>query len=194
VRRMEYDGMVVPYVNDPAGALGNVFQAVDVEKFEVRFIVDLGLGSHASFRGDVFMSNWHGWTKVISKKSKLERSEHVLQSGHANDYGPDITLQTLKDFHRRRVQVLADSGADLLAFETIPNKLEAQAYAELLEEDDIQVPAWFSFNSKDGVNVVSGDSMTECASLVDLCKNVVAIGINCTPPRFIHGLIISIQK
>jgi homocysteine S-methyltransferase len=35
-------------------------------------------------------------------------------------------LATLKDFHRRRVQVLADSGADLLAFETIPNKIEAQ--------------------------------------------------------------------
>ncbi|KAH9298817.1 hypothetical protein KI387_030499 [Taxus chinensis] len=115
-------------------------------------------------------------------------------SEYSGDYGPDITLQTLKEFHRRRVQVLADSGADLLAFETIPNKLEAQAYAELLEEDDIQVPAWFSFNSKDGVNVVSGDSMTECASLVDLCKKVVAIGINCTPPCFIHGLIISIQK
>jgi homocysteine S-methyltransferase len=37
-------------------------------------------------------------------------------------------LKTLKDFHRRRVQVLADAGADLLAFETIPNKIEAQVF------------------------------------------------------------------
>lgn len=36
-----------------------------------------------------------------------------------------MCLETLKDFHRRRVQVLANSGADIIAFETIPNKLEA---------------------------------------------------------------------
>lgn len=41
-------------------------------------------------------------------------------------YGDSITLETLKDFHRRRVQILAESGADIIAFETIPNKLEAQ--------------------------------------------------------------------
>lgn len=68
-----------------------------------------------------------------------------------------------------------------------------QAYAELLEEEDIKIPAWFSFSSKDGINVVSGDSMTECASIADSCKHVVAVGINCTPPRFIHGLIQSIK-
>lgn len=44
----------------------------------------------------------------------------------SGNYGDDVTLDTLKDFHRRRVQVLAASGADLIAFETIPNKLEAK--------------------------------------------------------------------
>ncbi|MCL7036719.1 hypothetical protein MKW94_007337 [Papaver nudicaule] len=115
-------------------------------------------------------------------------------SEYSGDYGEKITLEYLKKFHRRRVQVLAESGADLIAFETIPNKLEAQAYAELLEEDDIKIPAWFSFSSKDGVNVVSGDSILECASVADSCEKVLAVGINCTPPRFIHGLILSIQK
>ncbi|CAL9096926.1 unnamed protein product [Musa acuminata var. zebrina] len=142
-------------------------------------------------------------------------------SGH---YGKDMTIENLKDFHRRRLEVLAEGGADLIVFETIPNKLEAQvvifwflhcnsfvlhvytflygplemqpqfAYAELLEEDNISIPAWFSFNSKDGVNVVSGDSLTECVSIADSCKKVVAVGINCTSPRFIHGLILSIKK
>lgn len=37
-----------------------------------------------------------------------------------------MSKETLKDFHRRRVQILANSGADLIAFETIPNKLEAE--------------------------------------------------------------------
>lgn len=69
-----------------------------------------------------------------------------------------------------------------------------QAYAELLDEEIIKIPAWFSFTSLDGINVVSGDSLIECASIADSCKQVVAVGINCTPPRFIHGLILLIQK
>lgn len=115
-------------------------------------------------------------------------------SEYSGDYGDAVTLETLKDFHRRRVQVLAESGADLIAFETIPNKLEAKAYVELLEEDETSIPAWFSFNSKDGTNVVSGDSVSECALIAKSCKQVVAVGINCTPPRFIHGLIQSIRQ
>ncbi|KAJ8749456.1 hypothetical protein K2173_025651 [Erythroxylum novogranatense] len=115
-------------------------------------------------------------------------------SEYSGNYGDKITLQYLKDFHRRRVKILAESGADLIAFETIPNKIEAQAYAELIEDEGITIPAWFSFNSKDGINVVSGDSLIECVSIAESCKKVVAVGINCTPPRFIQGLILSMKK
>ena len=45
---------------------------------------------------------------------------------HRGDYGDAVTVETLKDFHRERVKILVDSGADLIAFETIPNKLEAK--------------------------------------------------------------------
>ncbi|KAL7200725.1 hypothetical protein ACSBR1_032622 [Camellia fascicularis] len=113
---------------------------------------------------------------------------------NSGDYGNAMDLEFLKAFHRRRVQILADAGADLIAFETVPNKLEAQAYAQLLEEEDIKIPAWFSFNSKDGVHVVSGDSLLECAAIAEACKKVVAVGINCTPPRFIHDLILTVKK
>ncbi|GAV80614.1 S-methyl_trans domain-containing protein [Cephalotus follicularis] len=115
-------------------------------------------------------------------------------SEYSGNYGETVTLETLKDFHRRRLQILARSGADLIAFETIPNKIEAKAYAELLDEEGIHVPAWFSFNSKDGINVVGGDSISECASIADSCEQVVAVGVNCTPPRYIHALILSIKK
>jgi len=46
----------------------------------------------------------------------------------SGDYGEVGTIRFLKDFHRRRLQVLAEAGPDLIAFETIPNKLEAQVY------------------------------------------------------------------
>lgn len=44
----------------------------------------------------------------------------------SGDYGPSMTVDKLKDFHRRRLVVLADAGPDLLAIETIPCKLETQ--------------------------------------------------------------------
>ncbi|KAL0848694.1 hypothetical protein Bca101_021941 [Brassica carinata] len=115
-------------------------------------------------------------------------------SEYSGIYGDLITLDTLKDFHRRRLQVLGESGADIIAFETIPSKLEAQAFAELLDEGDVKISGWFSFNSKDGVNVVSGDSIKECIAIAEACEKVVAVGINCTSPRFIEGLVLEIAK
>jgi hypothetical protein len=47
---------------------------------------------------------------------------------NSGDYGEAGTKEFLKDFHRRRLQVLAEAGPDLIAFETIPNKLEAEVY------------------------------------------------------------------
>ncbi|KAK8486505.1 hypothetical protein V6N13_045939 [Hibiscus sabdariffa] len=115
-------------------------------------------------------------------------------SEYSGNYGDAMTVKALKEFHCRRVQVLAEAGPDLIAFETVPNKIEAQAYAELLEEEHLKIPAWFTFNSKDGINVVSGDSLHQCVSIAESCKQVVAVGINCTPPRFIHDLILAIKK
>ncbi|KAK1668042.1 hypothetical protein QYE76_056201 [Lolium multiflorum] len=114
-------------------------------------------------------------------------------SEYTGDYGRSVTKESLKKFHRRRLQVLADAGPDLIAFETIPNKLEAQAYCELLEENDIRIPAWFSFTSKDGASAASGDPITDCAAVADSSR-VAAVGINCTAPRLIHGLILAIKK
>ncbi|MFS7975010.1 putative selenocysteine Se-methyltransferase [Helianthus anomalus] len=54
-------------------------------------------------------------------------------SEYSGDYGDAMNLEFLKGFHRRRVQVLAESGADLIAFETIPNKLEAQVVKQRMQ-------------------------------------------------------------
>lgn len=115
-------------------------------------------------------------------------------SEYSGDYGPSMTVDKLKDFHRRRLMVLADAGPDLIALETIPCKLETQALVELLAEENLRVPAWISFNSKDGTNVVSGDSLSDCVALADKCTQVRAVGINCTPPRFILDLIQAVRK
>ncbi|GKV43978.1 hypothetical protein SLEP1_g51207 [Rubroshorea leprosula] len=110
-------------------------------------------------------------------------------SEYSGCYGPDVNLNKLKDFHRRRLQVLVDAGPDLLAFETIPNKLEAQACAELLEEENVQIPSWICFSSVDGENAPSGESFKECIEILNKSNKVNAVGINCAPPHFIETLI-----
>ncbi|KAG5052459.1 hypothetical protein JHK87_004657 [Glycine soja] len=34
----------------------------------------------------------------------------------------------------------------------------------------------------------------ECGSIAESGNKVVAVGINCTPPRFIHGLIVLLKR
>ncbi|MED6193361.1 Catalyzes methyl transfer from S-methylmethionine (SMM) to adenosyl-L-homocysteine (AdoMet) [Stylosanthes scabra] len=144
-----------------------------------------------------FLSDDRYWKRPILVAASVGSYGAYLADGseYRGDYGDAVTVETLKDFHRERVKILVDSGADLIAFETIPNKLEAQAYAELLDEEEgIHIPAWFSFSCKDESHVVNGDPIQDCAVIADSCSKVVAVGVNCTAPRFIHGLISSIKK
>ena len=55
------------------------------------------------------------------------------------------TIEELKEFHRPRIQILLKSSVDLLALETIPNRLEAQALIELLAEEFPESEAYLSF-------------------------------------------------
>uniref|UniRef100_A0A2P2MX87 Uncharacterized protein MANES_14G102300 n=1 Tax=Rhizophora mucronata TaxID=61149 RepID=A0A2P2MX87_RHIMU len=115
-------------------------------------------------------------------------------SEYSGYYGPNVSLEKLKDSHRRRLQVLVEAGPDLLAFETIPNKLEAQACVELLEEENIKIPSWICFSSVDGENASSGESFLECLETVNRSNKVIAVGINCAPPHFIESLVCKFKK
>ncbi|XP_020206321.1 homocysteine S-methyltransferase 1 [Cajanus cajan] len=115
-------------------------------------------------------------------------------SEYSGCYGPDVNLKELKDFHRRRLQVLIEAGPDLLAFETIPNKLEAQACVELLEEESVKIPSWICFTTVDGENAPSGESFKDCLESINKSNKVEAVGINCAPPYFIESLICKFKQ
>ncbi|KAL0327002.1 UNVERIFIED_CONTAM: Homocysteine S-methyltransferase 1 [Sesamum angustifolium] len=115
-------------------------------------------------------------------------------SEYSGNYGLTVTLEKLKDFHRRRLQVLVEARPDLLAFETIPNKLEAQVYivyrlVELLDEENVEIPSWICFSSVDGKNAPSGERFEECLDIINKSSKVFAVGINCAPPHFVLSLI-----
>ena len=106
-------------------------------------------------------------------------------SEYRGDYG--LSVDELVAWHRPRFALLAASGADLLACETIPSLTEAQALVRLIAE--YGVAAWLSFSCRDGASLNHGDPMRDAAALADASAHVVAVGVNCTPPRFIESLL-----
>jgi homocysteine S-methyltransferase len=108
---------------------------------------------------------------------------------HGN-YGLD--KKALIEFHRPRMAELAHSDADLLAFETIPSKLEAEALIELMAEFP-QRKAWLSFSCKDEQHVCHGESFADCAALAETSDQIIAVGVNCTPPQYLVPLLKSAQ-
>lgn len=107
-------------------------------------------------------------------------------SEFSGDYG--LSLDQLVDFHRPRLELLVSSDADLIAFETIPSRLEAEALLQLLEEFPRTV-AWISFSCRNESEVCHGELFRDCVAFADTSEQIVAVGLNCTPPRFVESLL-----
>jgi len=107
-------------------------------------------------------------------------------SEYRGDYA--VGRAELTAFHRERMAVLADAGADLLACETIPSRLEAEVLLELLEEFP-GVRAWLSFSCRDEAHISDGASFAECVAMTNASSRVVAVGLNCTPPQYAEALV-----
>lgn len=108
-------------------------------------------------------------------------------SEYRGQYG--LSVQQLMDFHRPRLAVLAASGADLLACETIPCPEESVALARLLQEEFPAMPAWISFSCRDGEHVWQGERLADSLARLDGVAQLVALGVNCTDPRWVEGLL-----
>lgn len=107
-------------------------------------------------------------------------------SEYRGNYG--LTERQLMDFHRPRMQALIEAGADLLACETIPCLVEAQALVKLLEEFG-SMQAWISFSCRDEIHVSEGQRLAECVRQVEGSPFVAAVGVNCTSPQYIPSLV-----
>ncbi|CAI9096214.1 OLC1v1032302C3 [Oldenlandia corymbosa var. corymbosa] len=171
---------------------GFLERGLSIEEAEnlLRRSVKLAVEARDEFWNDIQRNPLHNRNRALVAASIGSYGAYLADgSEYSGNYGPKINLEKLKDFHRRRLQVLVEAGADLLAFETIPNKLEAQACAELLDEENVQIPSWICFSSLDGKNAPSGESFKECLDVLNKSKRVAAVGINCAPPHFVLDLI-----
>lgn len=103
----------------------------------------------------------------------------VLADGseYRGRYG--LSRAALRDFHLPRLELLVSAGPDLLAVETVPDVVEAEVLAELL--DDLAVPAWFSFSAQ-GSRTRAGQPLAEAFAVAASARCVFAVGVNCCSP------------
>ncbi len=107
-------------------------------------------------------------------------------SEYRGDYG--LTADELMAFHRPRMEVLVESDPDILACETIPCQVEVEALVRLLE-DFPGSHTWISFSCRDDGHVHHGEPLAECVAVAAQSDRVVAVGVNCTAPSFVPGLL-----
>ncbi len=93
----------------------------------------------------------------------------------------------LREFHRWRIELLKDSAIDCFACETLPDAREAHILSKLIRQTE--VPAWLSFSCKDDAHLHDGTPISGLAQHFDAHPNLFALGINCTAPEHVSGLI-----
>lgn len=94
----------------------------------------------------------------------------------------------LARFHRPRLEILASTGADLIACETLPCLREALVLARLLQEFPA-VSAWISFSCVDGGRNSQGESISDCVAALRGHDQLAALGVNCTAPAYVTELL-----
>lgn len=105
-------------------------------------------------------------------------------SEYRGRYG--LSVAELAAWHRRRVEVLADAGPDVLALETIPDLDEAEALMSVVS--GIGIPVWLTY-SIDGDRTRAGQPLAEAFALARDVPEVVAVGVNCCAPSDVSAAI-----
>lgn len=110
-----------------------------------------------------------------------------LADGSEYDGRYGVSRRALEHFHRRRVEVLSESGVDVLACETIPSGVEVDVLVTILEATDAW--AWISVSCRDGSSLHDGTPIEEIAQMCDGLPRVAGVGINCTAPEHVASLV-----
>lgn len=129
-----------------------------------------------------------------------ETGRHALVAASVGPYGAyladgseyrgryGLTGAELAAFHRERLAILMEAGPDLLACETLPCLIEAEALADCLAPYPPGC-AWISFSCADGSHTSGGDDIAACAAFLDGVPQVAAIGVNCIAPAHAAPLL-----
>lgn len=98
----------------------------------------------------------------------------------------DRTVEELRTFHRPRMRVLRDAGADVLALETVPQLREVHAL--VAETQSLGIDAWLAV-SVSGEHLRSGEPVDDAFAAARDADHVIAVGVNCSSPADAGALV-----
>jgi homocysteine S-methyltransferase len=116
-----------------------------------------------------------------------------LADGSEYDGRYGVRRATLAELHRRRLHVLGDTSADLVAFETIPSLPETEVIAALLGELP-ETWAWITFTCRDAERLWDGSRITDAVSAALAAPRLAGVGVNCTAPRHVPALVEAVRS
>ena len=93
-----------------------------------------------------------------------------------------MSIETLMEWHRPRLESLIEAKCDLLAIETIPSIKEARAIANLLALYHPDFKAWLAFSCKDGEHLCSGETFKDAyEAFIKMYEDFSAMGFILLP-------------
>lgn len=140
---------------------------------------------------------------VVEARSEAGLSESAFVAASVGPYGAMLadgseyrgdynrSVRQLREWHRPRLEILAATGADVLAIETIPCLAEVEAL--LTEVADIGKPAWLSITAAMG-RLRSGEALADAFALAADVDQVVAVGVNCSDPLDVATVIAEARR
>ncbi|GBP23952.1 Homocysteine S-methyltransferase [Eumeta japonica] len=111
-------------------------------------------------------------------------------SEYDGSYADTTTVETMREWHKPRIQALVEAGVDLLALETIPCQEEAELLVDMLRGYP-HMKAWLSFSCKDEQSIAHGESFQKVARKCweSNPEQLVAVGVNCCAPSIVSKLL-----
>lgn len=97
-----------------------------------------------------------------------------------------LSVTELVDWHRPRLEALAEAGPDVLALETVPDIDEAEALTRAVS--GLGVPAWLSYTIA-GERTRAGQPLREAFALAADVPEIRAVGVNCCHPADVAAAI-----
>ena len=113
-------------------------------------------------------------------------------SEYSGAYLDKMPASALYDWYRGQLTVMADTEADLIAFETIPGLKEAEIIDQVLREFP-SVTAYISFTCRDSARLSHGETFRDAFLFLKDSPQLIGIGINCSAPQLISPLLSSIE-
>ena len=113
----------------------------------------------------------------------------MLADGQEYEGNYGLARQELAAFHRPRIAALLAAGPDLLAFETIPSQLEAEALVGRARRAPGRRRPGSRTRAGTAPTPARASRIEEAVAVAERSPQVVAVGLNCTRPEHVDELL-----